>query len=216
MGYTSTSRCVIMNDEPRIRTNNKKSTFILRSDSGKRVMYWKSKSIKEITVAYLLGKNKQAQTQTHTQHLVTLRSKGVNPTRLDSWFWFWWAFLYQWYVWCNPLTTRSIPVPFRSLPLVWENNRCHVTLSHIVALPPKNQKSPLDSNRTPLPSVNLSAMRGLSVASGLVTTIEVRGVTKLYCRDIFRARAVLLSLSCWVPTSLFSHKKEGWLVLFQQ
>lgn len=88
--------------------------------------------------------NKQAQTQTHIHNTLWLWG-GVNPTRLDSWFWFWWAFLYQWYVWCNPLMTRSIPVPFRSLPLVWENNRCHVTLSHIVALPPKNQKSPLDS-----------------------------------------------------------------------
>lgn len=50
-----------------------------------------------------------------------------------------------------------------------------------------------------LPSVSLSAMSGLAdpfSVSGLVTTIEVTGVTKPYFRDIFRALAVLVSLSC--------------------
>lgn len=62
----------------------------------------------------------------------------------------------------------------------------------------------------PLPSVSLSAMRGpseLSSVSGLVTTMEVRGVTKLYCRDISRALAVALSLSSVAPLLLQERKR---------
>lgn len=41
-----------------------------------------------------------------------------------------------------------------------------------------------------------------SSVSGLVTTMEVRGVTKLYCRDISRALAVALAFSSVVPVLL--------------
>ena len=71
----------------------------------------------------------------------------------------------------------------------------------------------------PLPSVSLSAMRGPlgpSSVSGFVTTMEVRGVTKLYRKDMSRALAVLLSFSCWDPMSLWVKKGSGvsWLVAF--
>ena len=71
----------------------------------------------------------------------------------------------------------------------------------------------------PLPSVSLSAMRGPlgpSSVSGFFTNMEVRGVTKLYRRDMSRALAVLLSFSCWDPMSLWDKKKESgvsWLVV---
>lgn len=51
----------------------------------------------------------------------------------------------------------------------------------------------------------MSAIRGLLVessVSGLVTTMDVRGVTKLYCRDISRALAVVLAFSSGVPLLL--------------
>lgn len=56
-----------------------------------------------------------------------------------------------------------------------------------------------------VPSVSLSAIRGLLVessVSGLVTTMDVRGVTKLYCRDISKALAVVLAFSSGVPLLL--------------
>ena len=56
-----------------------------------------------------------------------------------------------------------------------------------------------------LPSVSLSAMTtslASSLVSGLVTTMEVRGVTKLYFRDISRALAVVFAFSSGVPTLL--------------
>lgn len=53
------------------------------------------------------------------------------------------------------------------------------------------------------PSVSLSAMRGPSeTSSGLVTTMEVSGVTKLYCKDMSRALAVALPFSSAVPVLL--------------
>lgn len=54
------------------------------------------------------------------------------------------------------------------------------------------------------PSVSLSAMSGLSEpsVSGLVTTIDVRGVTKLYSRDISRALAEALVFSSLAPLLL--------------
>lgn len=162
----------LVSDAPTKKIN----TFILRSDSGKRVLYWNSKSIRKIYSCILVGKkqtNKHKHRHTYTtpcdfgtgcasllepaikqrgsKHwtwtLCPIKSstcgrcelRGVNPTRIE-WCWHWWASPCVY----NPLTTRSILVPFRCLPLVWENNRCHVTLGHIVALPPqKNLESPV-------------------------------------------------------------------------
>lgn len=79
---------------------------------------------------------------------------------------------------------------------------------------------PLLSSPIPLgliPSVSLSAMRGSSCSSsvlGLVTTMEVRGVTKLYCRDISRAWAVAFPFSSAVPVSLTeNHRINGVIAL---
>lgn len=53
-------------------------------------------------------------------------------------------------------------------------------------------------------------MRGLSVpssVSGLVTTMEVRGVTKLYCRDMSKALDVALPFSSVEPILLQQGKE---------
>lgn len=64
-----------------------------------------------------------------------------------------------------------------------------------------------------VPSVNLSAMSFSSVSSvsGLVTTIEVSGVTKLYFRERSRAWAVMSSLS---SAEHFSLLTRYWKLLF--
>lgn len=66
-------------------------------------------------------------------------------------------------------------------------------------------------------------MRGLSgpsSVSGLVTTMDVRGVTKLYCSDISRALAVALVFSSGVPVLLWewknTHQLPHWTFSWDQ
>lgn len=104
-------------------------------------------------------------------------------------------------------------VSLRVLPLLYEENRTHTTMYSIIInqWPIAFMQTVLclcgvlffDPLHPAVPSVSLSAMRGLSEASsGLVTTMEVSGVTKLYCRDMSRAFAVAFSFSSAVPLLL--------------
>lgn len=58
-----------------------------------------------------------------------------------------------------------------------------------------------------IPSVSLSAMNVLLLASssGLVTTMEVSGVTKLYFNERLKASAVAFPFSSGVPLSLLEN-----------
>lgn len=83
------------------------------------------------------------------------------------------------------------------LPLLYDENRTQAAIYYYESAACSHPLRPA------VPSVSLSAMRGSSeTSSGLVTTMEVSGVTKLYCSDMSRAFAVALSFSSVVPLLL--------------
>lgn len=96
-----------------------------------------------ITVAYLLllEQKKQPQTQAHGHNTLwrgsceTWRTCGL---MMNSWP------PSCWWLWLKTPATCSVPLAFRSLPLVWESHRRYITLRHTaIRNHPRRQAHPL-------------------------------------------------------------------------